>query len=661
MKSFQVSKILSFFALLIFCTWPSLVRAGLNEELFFVGEDVRVLTIASRRPEAPKEAPAIASVITAEELRRRGVRTLGEALSYVPGFYLAPKEWGTLPYLRGIPNGILFLYDGVPLTSDSTKNIHPLDEELSLEAISRIEIIRGPGSVLWGPDAFAGIVNIVPKTGRNFQGREAGVWLGSPHGDEKVYLNMGGSRGLLSGFVSLSAYGRDPSPEHYAFYQHRGSIGRAEFYEGVFHLQYADWLQLSGRLSHFRRPFVMSETELGLSWPGWRKTPLSFLKAELEKRFDKTSLRFKGYYSYLHQKHRELDLSTQQKNHLLYGEFLLDRELFTAQGLLTLGLSWRKNYVRDATINVRGFLPEYLSPENPQFSPIVDVADFDTRLFSFFGQYRHHLRKDLDVWAGLRFDDHDQYQSKVSYNLGLGWFPRPTFYLKLLHGTAYRTPYSVQFLREGDPKPEKIKNFSLELSWGPPKTWRLSLTGFYNVVEHHVNEDPFGGFSLPSKEKFLGLETVLSWNPRRDLSLELNFTTFSRWGEKERYRVLDYLIFTPDGTVEEVYSHYEKPFDSGAKKFGNLILSWRPREDLDVNLRLRYVGPRRLYLLQTGESWRFPSYVTGDLTLSKRWARRLSGEIALKNFLDHKAETPGTLAPIEIPRFAAYFILRYRW
>jgi len=104
MKSFQVSKILSFFALLIFCTWPSLVRAGLNEELFFVGEDVRVLTIASRRPEAPKEAPAIASVITAEELRRRGVRTLGEALSYVPGFYLAPKEWGTLPYLRGIPH-----------------------------------------------------------------------------------------------------------------------------------------------------------------------------------------------------------------------------------------------------------------------------------------------------------------------------------------------------------------------------------------------------------------------------------------------------------------------------------------------------------------------------------------------------------------------------
>jgi len=633
---------------------------GFGEELFFVGEDVRVLTIASRRPETPAEAPAVATVITAQELRQRGIRTLGEALSYVPGFYLAPKEWGTVPYLRGIPNGVLFLYDGVPLTSDSTKNLHPLDEELSLEAVSRLEIIRGPGSVLWGPDAFAGIVNIVPKSGRRFQGVEAGLMLGTPHQDRKFFLNLGTQQGLFAAFASLSAYGREPDPRHFDFFQQQDEVGQAEFYEAVFSLEYARFLRLSGRLSSFRRPFVMSETEQGLSWPGQRKTPLNFLKLELEKRFIKTRLRFKGYYSYLHQRHQELELATQQKNHLLYGEMLLDRELFEAQGLLTLGLSWRKNYVRDATINVRGFLPEYLNPENDLFSPIVEVADFDTRLFSLFSQYRHHLRKGLDLWAGLRLDDHNQYRSTVSYNLGLGWFPSPRFQVKLLHGTAYRTPYSAQFLRKGSPDPEKIRNFSLQLVLHPHPGLTLSLTGFHNRISHHVGEDPFGGFSLPAEEEFLGLESSLRWQLSKGLDLELNFTTFAHSGEKERYHVLDYLIMTPDGTIQAYYSDYQRPFPYGAKRFGNLILSWRPRPSWSLVTRLHYLGPRDLYLLKTGQEQRFPSLLTADLAL-RHQRGSLSLELAVKNLFDHHGQSPGTLAPIEIPRFSTYFTLRYRW
>jgi outer membrane receptor for ferrienterochelin and colicin len=143
---------------------------AIDTSLLFVGEDLSVLTIASRRAEPIEKAPAVAEIITKEDLDRSGVRTLGEALSMLPGFYMSSKEWGTQPYLRGVSNSILFLYDSVPLTSDNTKTINPLDEELSLYHIERIEVIRGPGSVLWGPDAFAGIVNIVPRQGRDVDG-----------------------------------------------------------------------------------------------------------------------------------------------------------------------------------------------------------------------------------------------------------------------------------------------------------------------------------------------------------------------------------------------------------------------------------------------------------------------------------------------------------
>ena len=66
------------------------------------------------------------------------------------------------------------LYE-VITTSDVTKSLHPFDRELSLASVKRLEIVRGPGSVLWGPDAFAGIVNVVPMTGKDLDGAETGL------------------------------------------------------------------------------------------------------------------------------------------------------------------------------------------------------------------------------------------------------------------------------------------------------------------------------------------------------------------------------------------------------------------------------------------------------------------------------------------------------
>ncbi|MBN1830314.1 MAG: Plug domain-containing protein, partial [Deltaproteobacteria bacterium] len=115
--------------------------------LMFVGEDIEVLSIASRRRESAGSAPAVAKVITRQQLEERGIRTVSQALEMTPGFYMAKKEWGTEPYLRGIPQSVLFLYDTVPLGSDTTKSLIPIDYQLSLASVKRIEIIRGPGSV----------------------------------------------------------------------------------------------------------------------------------------------------------------------------------------------------------------------------------------------------------------------------------------------------------------------------------------------------------------------------------------------------------------------------------------------------------------------------------------------------------------------------------
>ena len=639
---------------------------GLTEEIFFVGEDVRVLTIASRRPESPKEAPAIAAVLTAEDLRHMGVRTLAEALSYLPGFYVGQREWGSLPYLRGVPEGILFLYDGVPLTSDSTKAIHPLDEELSLEAVERIEVIRGPGSVLWGPDAFVGIVNIVPRSGAKYSGFEAGTLLGGPFKDHKIFLNYGKATSFGEFFCSFSSYFRKPYITNYHLPWKEGLIGNAEFYETVGNLRLWRFLRFSWRWSNFRRPFVKAMWD-GPTWPGLFKSPVSFFRIESEKRFGSRSIRFNGYYTYLYQHHEELSLITQQKNHLLYGEILYEQELWGKKALFTIGASWRRNIVRDATVNVRGFLPEYINAENSDLWPLQDIADFDTDLRSVFFQYRHHYHH-LEFWGGLRLDDHDQYKSTLSYNLGIGWFLKKDFYLKMLTGTAYRTPYSVQFLRWKSP-PEEIKNFSVELFWQPISSFSFRVSPFYNHIKHHVAEDPFGGFSSPTEQKFIGLETSAKWQPVERFKIWANFTLFSHWGDKEVYRVLDYFIITPEGKIRTVYSNYKKNFDLGAKKIANLGIDWLISKKTDLFLHFSYVGQRKLELLREEKQKSFGPVLQADFSLRHKLSyplgasgpKKVELQLAIKNLWHTRYYIPGSLASLPGQPWTAYFTLCFTW
>ena len=179
--------------------------------LMFVGEDLNVLSIASRREESARQAPAVANVITRQMLETNGAYTLSQALAQMPGFYMGQKEWGTQPYLRGIPDSVLLLHDTVPLSSDMTKSVHPLDDDLSLAGIKRIEIIRGPGSVLWGADAYAGIVNMVPLTGKDVNGVETGVHYGDPGSQSGFYINTGHDGGKWDAFLSVSGREADAS------------------------------------------------------------------------------------------------------------------------------------------------------------------------------------------------------------------------------------------------------------------------------------------------------------------------------------------------------------------------------------------------------------------------------------------------------------------
>lgn len=659
--------------------------------LMFVGEDLEVLTIASRRQESAWQAPAVAQVITRGEIQERGIETLAQALAMTPGFYMAQKEWGTQPYLRGIPDSVLLLYDTVPLISDTRKSVHPLDHDLSLSPVKRIEIIRGPGSVLWGPDAFAGIVNVVPMTGRDLDGGEAWVLYESPGEHGAAALNLGRERGGWDMFLSLSAregeederradlvrFFGDGMPPPVAPEERAGSrfAGRSRYMEASGRIAYRDWFTLSGRIADNRRPYTLTRAEEDLTWREARSTPQSFLKLEAQQALGRSSaLRFTGYYSLLELENRIIDLSFDSQESTGYAELILDRSLRAGGSLLTLGASYREKHIKNAPI-WDAYLPDFLGPENRLFLPTLRQEDYDTRLWSFFGQYSHKIG-DVDLWVGLRFDEHDKYEDHLSYNAGLLWSFAPRWVFKTLYGTAYRTPFARQLLGEpaftpekvqaaDEPKPEleRIETVSLQLAWKPAPKTSVSLTGFLSRIENHIMEDPFAGLSLPNEQEVRGLELEGTWTPLDPLSVSGNLTLLDNRGPKETYEFFKFFKPDPEGGFVPVFEQLTYPYDAGADTLFNLTGTWRPHDRLTAFARLGYFSSRDLIFPrgETGMSHPGAWLLDGSLTFHDLWQPGLELQVSARNVADVNYETPGTYGSISGDPFSVFLLLRKRW
>ena len=123
-------------------------------------------TVASSKPETLSLTPAIVSRLNIDEMRAIGLRSLKDILGFVPGFTLQDaKLGGTTVMIRGVTEAfnqkVLFLLDDVPYWMPSHAAIPLLG--IPITAIDSIEVIRGPGAVIYGTNATAGVIKVVTK------------------------------------------------------------------------------------------------------------------------------------------------------------------------------------------------------------------------------------------------------------------------------------------------------------------------------------------------------------------------------------------------------------------------------------------------------------------------------------------------------------------
>ena len=134
-------------------------------------------SIATKQEVDARRVPAVVTVVTAAEIQARGLQDLASILATVPGFYDINDHNNHNIGVRGVNGGlramgsvIKVMVDGVRVTVRSTSGNFFGPELLPVQAIERVEIIRGPASALYGADAFLGAINIVTRDGAEENG-----------------------------------------------------------------------------------------------------------------------------------------------------------------------------------------------------------------------------------------------------------------------------------------------------------------------------------------------------------------------------------------------------------------------------------------------------------------------------------------------------------
>ena len=171
---------------------------------------LEVTTTIGKRVQKISRTPAAVYVISAEDIERAGITSVPEALRLAPGVEVAQIDGSTWAIsIRGFnslfSNKLLVLVDGRTVYSTIYTQVFWTVQDLPLDEVERIEVIRGPGAAIWGANAVNGVINIVTRSARETQGARLTVEGGS-HDQVVADARYGGLVGRDAAFRISSRY-----------------------------------------------------------------------------------------------------------------------------------------------------------------------------------------------------------------------------------------------------------------------------------------------------------------------------------------------------------------------------------------------------------------------------------------------------------------------
>lgn len=612
-----------------------------------IEELMNIEVISTARQARPlADAAAAVFVITAEDLRRSGVTSVAEALRMVPGMQVAridANKWAiTARGFNGrFANKLLVLLDGRSLYTPTFSGVYWEEQDLLLDDIERIEVIRGPGASLWGANAVNGVINIVTKHAADTQG---GL----------VSLTAGTEKRAIVGLRYGGQLGQDAFYRVFAKYTERDDLvdGRGEAAGDDWRLQRGgfrtDWAPNARHAFNLQGGLYGGDLDQNLTIPSLTP-PFNVVTSDAIK----TSGGYvQGRWKFTASPSSQLQLQTyyqrEEREERLIRE---DRDTFDID--FQHRFSWGERQEIVWGLGYRYSQDEFTGTGLYSITP--DARD--TQLFSaFFQDTISFFDERFELTIGSKLEHNDYTGWELQPNLRVLWAPHPQHRLWAAVSRAVRTPSRGEEDRRsnvavlppptagdlpslvifrGDESFNSEKLTAYELGY---RTWPIDTLSVDTVVFYHDYDDllsieaeaPFfettlggphitlpGVFTNNSGGQIYGLELAATWRPLARWRLELAYTYLDsdlnlKQGDTIRNR---------DGTVSQHQVSLRSAQDI--------------RDNLELDLWLRYRDELSgLPVALPSGAVRIDDYLTLDARLGWKPVANLELAIGASNLFD---------------------------
>lgn len=654
------------------------------------------VTIATRTPKPVFQSAAVTSVITADQIKSMGATELHEVLETVPGMHASLQELtGDYHYsLRGIDNDtnsqLLMMLNGTRISTPFRGTIMS-GLELPIEAIQRVEVIRGPGSALYGADAFAGVINIITKKAADIDGTALGVragnwdtqsgwgqhsakWAGwdiagslqyqHTQGDDGRIINADSQSALDSYFGSDASHAPGPlETRHESLNGHlnlqrkhweidfwgvsteggtRAGLAAAldpqgfangEQYLGDIRFSTEDWLddwELTAHFSYLHSD-VQSQVQL---FPNGTQIPIG-RTGNFNTQPQQALLGVVSFPDGVNNHSGQTDdipaIELSSMFHGLEYHQLLLSVGFRHEAITTSELKNYGNGVID-TSNLPAVIDGGLTDVTG--TPFVYLADRQRSIWSFVLQDEWQLANKWQLTTGVRYDNYSDFGGTINPRIALVWDVNEQLTSKLLYGKAFRAP---NFSEQGTQNnPVLLGNQELK-----PET--------INTVELAFDYRPFSSLRTAINLYYYQIDNLITAVPDASGTL----STFRNNGGQNGYgtelewnwQLAEKLGVTGNYAWQNAQSENTHSRVAGVPEHHVYVaLQWRLFPQWQLQPQLNWIGGR-LDPLDPGRS--LDDYETIDLTLrGKKLFGHLNLSASLRNALDANNFEP---APVQLP------------
>ena len=569
------------FSLLIFSGIQA-AKADVSEEEALLGlyGDEQMISIATGSEQPIAKAPAVATVITAEDIKEMGARDIDQVLESVPGLHVAinPRTNRPIYTLRGVFDvnnpQVLMLVNGIPITNLFVGDRGLIWGGMPVEGVSRIEVIRGPGSAVYGADAFSGVINVVTKEASEIDGTEAGVRYGSFNTRDFWLLHGGSYNGIELAFIAeinstdghtedVDADAATPFGTSFAPGSTRNNRDNIDLRLDVRKDLWTFRAGLQRRRNYEAGVGVAEALDVNGVYESDRwNADITYANPEFYKNWE-----VEGQISYFNTT-QEVD-----ENIFLFppgtdftffggGPFpdgvignpeVFERHLrshITAQysgfedHLVRLGTG----YTNSEIYKVRS--EQNFDPAAPGIFPTpIPFDDFTDTALAFLPE-KHRDNKYVfvqDIWSvandweltlGLRYDDYNDFGDTWNPRFALVWSALQNLTVKLLYGQAFRAPSFAEFRNQNNPvalgndqlDPEEMETIELAFDYRPADELRLGLNLFsyeWDDIIRFVPIAPGPGSPLRAQnvgeQSGYGAEFEFDWDVNRAIEIVGNY------------------------------------------------------------------------------------------------------------------------------------------